>query len=333
MHPHAALEPDRDALDRLHHGGAGARLSRDARRRCKHAPAQRADLHDHVLAVNLGFLISGARDHRERVRRARARLAARRRRSQTRDFPTISGADARLRRARDRRSTCSPTSPTPRRPAGPARLSGDRARSCSRSQNAWLRAARAAASGAGRASRSGPASRSSGIAALAGLFAPLIAPFDPNDQNLLASFERPSWHHLLGTDNLGRDVFSRVALRRPGRPQFGVITTYVPLVIGMLAGRDRRLLRRLDRHASLMRLVDVVDRVPVPRARDRDRSRSSAPASPALYIGVARRRLGALRAADPRRDAGAEGAAVHPRRRRRSATRDGGSSCGTRCRT
>ena len=75
-----------------------------------------------------------------------------------------------------------------------------------------------------------------GVVALAAIFAPLIAPYDPNAQNLLASFESPSWHHLFGTDNLGRDVFSRVVYAGRVDFQIAIITTYVPLVTGMLVG-------------------------------------------------------------------------------------------------
>ena len=48
------------------------------------------------------------------------------------------------------------------------------------------------------------------------LFAPLIAPHDPNEQNLIATFVPPVWAKggdpvfLLGTDSLGRDVLSRL---------------------------------------------------------------------------------------------------------------------------
>jgi peptide/nickel transport system permease protein len=75
-----------------------------------------------------------------------------------------------------------------------------------------------------------------GIVALAAIFAPLIAPYNPNEQNLLASFEHPSWQHLMGTDNLGRDIFSRVVYAGRVDFQIGLITTYVPLVTGMLLG-------------------------------------------------------------------------------------------------
>ncbi|HEY1512166.1 MAG TPA: ABC transporter permease, partial [Gaiellaceae bacterium] len=41
------------------------------------------------------------------------------------------------------------------------------------------------------------------------IFAPLIAPHDPLAQNAVPA-QSPSWSHLFGTDELGRDVFSRV---------------------------------------------------------------------------------------------------------------------------
>lgn len=51
---------------------------------------------------------------------------------------------------------------------------------------------------------------------IAAVFAPLIAPCDPNAQNLLLRLRPPAWQHggssahLLGTDQLGRDMLSRV---------------------------------------------------------------------------------------------------------------------------
>lgn len=50
------------------------------------------------------------------------------------------------------------------------------------------------------------------VAALivAALFAPWIAPADPSAQNLPARLQGPSLHHWMGTDELGRDIFSRI---------------------------------------------------------------------------------------------------------------------------
>ncbi len=44
----------------------------------------------------------------------------------------------------------------------------------------------------------------------AGLFAPWIAPYDPEENDFNAMMQAPSWVHLLGTDQLGRDIFSRL---------------------------------------------------------------------------------------------------------------------------
>jgi peptide/nickel transport system permease protein len=96
-----------------------------------------------------------------------------------------------------------------------------------------------------------------GIALIGALFAPLIAPDDPNAVSLLASFEAPSWHHLMGTDNLGRDVFSRVLYAGRVDFQIGLITTYVPLVTGMLVGAVAGYFGGwID--TVLMRIVDIV---------------------------------------------------------------------------
>src|SRR5215217_7105910 len=45
---------------------------------------------------------------------------------------------------------------------------------------------------------------------LMAIFAPLIAPYDPLWQDLAGKFAPPSRAHLMGQDELGRDIFSRV---------------------------------------------------------------------------------------------------------------------------
>ncbi len=48
-----------------------------------------------------------------------------------------------------------------------------------------------------------------GLVVLA-IFAPLIAPYDPAAQDIANRLQGPSWDHLLGTDQLGRDLLSRL---------------------------------------------------------------------------------------------------------------------------
>ena len=48
------------------------------------------------------------------------------------------------------------------------------------------------------------------LTVFAGVFAPLLAPHDPYENNILMKFASPSWEYPLGTDQLGRCVFSRM---------------------------------------------------------------------------------------------------------------------------
>ena len=42
------------------------------------------------------------------------------------------------------------------------------------------------------------------------LFAPVISPYTPSQQNVFERLQPPSLHHFFGTDDLGRDVFTRM---------------------------------------------------------------------------------------------------------------------------
>jgi len=96
-----------------------------------------------------------------------------------------------------------------------------------------------------------------GVVALAAILAPLIAPYAPNAQDLRSAFQPPSLDHPMGTDNLGRDVFSRVVYAARVDLQIGIIMTYVPLVVGVLLGAVAGYFGGwVD--TLIMRLVDVV---------------------------------------------------------------------------
>lgn len=70
----------------------------------------------------------------------------------------------------------------------------------------------------------------------AAVMAPWVAPYDPNTPEVVNKFASPSWLHLFGTDELGRDVFSRLL----HGARVSVFTTLVATlgiaVIGMVVG-------------------------------------------------------------------------------------------------
>ncbi|MFB6290365.1 MAG: ABC transporter permease [Candidatus Bipolaricaulia bacterium] len=73
-----------------------------------------------------------------------------------------------------------------------------------------------------------------------GIFAPVIAPYHYSDQDLSNMLDAPSKAHLFGTDQLGRDVFSRVlyGIRTSLISAFGTATVagIVGVILGLLAG-------------------------------------------------------------------------------------------------
>jgi peptide/nickel transport system permease protein len=71
---------------------------------------------------------------------------------------------------------------------------------------------------------------------LAGIFAPLIAPYGQNEINFTEIFQSPSLSHLFGTDGAGRDVFSRTLYALRLDLAIVLFVTYIPLPIGVLVG-------------------------------------------------------------------------------------------------
>src|SRR5262245_40084678 len=69
-------------------------------------------------------------------------------------------------------------------------------------------------------------------AGIAAVFAPWLAPHDPFEQNVADALAGPSSQHLLGTDDLGRDVLSR--LMYGARVSLGV--GFASVLCGLLVG-------------------------------------------------------------------------------------------------
>jgi peptide/nickel transport system permease protein len=102
------------------------------------------------------------------------------------------------------------------------------------------------------------------LAIAVALLAPVVAPYNPLKQNLNNTLARPDWTHLLGTDNVGRDVFSRViyGTRVSLVAGFGsvVIAVLVGGLLGLLAGYaggrvDNLVMRMMDAVLSFPPLV------------------------------------------------------------------------------
>jgi peptide/nickel transport system permease protein len=68
------------------------------------------------------------------------------------------------------------------------------------------------------------------------LFPSQIAPYSPTDFDYDAVLQPPSASHLFGTDNFGRDIFSRVVWGARIDLQIALFTTLVPFVLGSIVG-------------------------------------------------------------------------------------------------
>jgi peptide/nickel transport system permease protein len=94
--------------------------------------------------------------------------------------------------------------------------------------------------------------------AIIGVLAPLLAPYDPiTDQDLSGKFAGPSAEHLLGQDELGRDILSRLIYGTRVSLTAGLAAVGVATVAGTLIGLTAGYAGRwVD--AVLMRLMDVI---------------------------------------------------------------------------
>jgi ABC-type dipeptide/oligopeptide/nickel transport system permease subunit len=114
----------------------------------------------------------------------------------------------------------------------------------------------------------------------AGILAPLMAPYDFDKADLHNTFAGPSADHLLGTDRLGRDVFSRLIWSAQTTVIFSVLTVVsgslilgvgLGLISGYFAGRvDNFLMRAADMLYSVptLLLVLIINATMVDRVKD-----------------------------------------------------------------
>lgn len=92
------------------------------------------------------------------------------------------------------------------------------------------------------------------------IFAPLIVPFDP-DALVARPFLSPSSTHLLGTNDVGQDIFSELLVGARVSLAIGLLAAMVSIVVGSVVGLIAGYFGgRID--SALMRLVDMVLVIP-----------------------------------------------------------------------
>ena len=101
-----------------------------------------------------------------------------------------------------------------------------------------------------------------GAVVICALFGPQIAPHGPNETNVSKAFTPPGAEFWMGSDDLGRDVYSRVVLSAAPTLQVSLVSVAIALLVGvtlgLLAGYYRGWV-----DIVVMRMVDVMFAFPV----------------------------------------------------------------------
>ena len=100
------------------------------------------------------------------------------------------------------------------------------------------------------------------IVVLGAICAPLISPYNPNEQNLMNALAKPGTEQWFGTDDLGRDIFSRIIYGSRISMVVALVSTAIAgacgMIIGLIAGYFGG---KID--AIIMRIMDAMMSVPI----------------------------------------------------------------------
>lgn len=105
------------------------------------------------------------------------------------------------------------------------------------------------------------------IILLASLMAGYLTPYDPVEQNLRDTLQPPSMAHLFGTDNFGRDIFSRVLSAAKLDLMIGFLCVFFPWMLGVALGgvagyfgglADTLIMRTVDTFTAFPFLIMVI---------------------------------------------------------------------------
>jgi peptide/nickel transport system permease protein len=101
------------------------------------------------------------------------------------------------------------------------------------------------------------------LIAIVAILAPLLAPYpaDVSASHLLRRLKPPTWAHPFGTDNLGRDIFSRVILGARGALTIALMVVGISMLIGVPLGLVAGYYQGWASEA-IMRVTDVFLAVP-----------------------------------------------------------------------
>ncbi|MER9799775.1 ABC transporter permease [Mesorhizobium sp. M0142] len=91
---------------------------------------------------------------------------------------------------------------------------------------------------------------------LAAILAPVIAPYAPTKLSIASRLHPPSLDHLFGTDDLGRDIFTRTLYAARTSLAVGFAVVIFASIIGVVLGLTSGFFRRLD--APVSRLIDAM---------------------------------------------------------------------------
>lgn len=101
-----------------------------------------------------------------------------------------------------------------------------------------------------------------GVAVLLALIGPYVVPHDPYEQDLMNRLASPSSEHWLGTDALGRDVFSRIVAATRVDLGVGILGALLPFLLGTILGGAAAYFGSVW-DVIVMRLTDLVLAFPV----------------------------------------------------------------------
>ena len=93
---------------------------------------------------------------------------------------------------------------------------------------------------------------------LVAIFAPQLAPYDPTKPDFMAILQAPSSQYLLGTDEVGRDLLSRLIYGARASIQAGLFAVLIAVIIGVPLGLISGYMRGWIDQLVIMRLADAM---------------------------------------------------------------------------